>query len=76
VASLFTTEEKYHGAINTSTKTMWIQNILGELGFPEESTLIYYDNQSAIQVAENPISHSKMNYVDRWESHWYLYEAS
>lgn len=37
---------------------------MGELGFPiEASTIIYCDNQSEIQVVDNPISHNKMMQV-------------
>ena len=41
-------------------------NLLKELGSPIQasSTIIYYDNQSVIQVIDNPISHSKMKLIE------------
>lgn len=38
---------------------------LGDLGFPiEASTIIHCDNQSEIQVTDNPITHSKMKHIE------------
>ena len=37
---------------------------MGGLGFlVEASTILHYDNQSVIQVADNPIAHSKLKHV-------------
>ena len=49
VVSLSTNEAEYHGVVNAGTKDFWIRQLLGEVGFPiEASTIIHYDNQSAI----------------------------
>jgi hypothetical protein len=65
VVSLSTTKAEYHGTIHAGTKAVWIHQLLGELGFPvQTSTTIYCDNQSAIQVVDNPVSHSKMKHVE------------
>jgi hypothetical protein len=38
---------------------------MGDIRFPfEESTIVYCDNQSAIQVDYNPIAHSEMKHVE------------
>lgn len=38
---------------------------MGELGFPIESSIVLHcGNQSAIQVSDNPIAHSKMKHVE------------
>jgi hypothetical protein len=65
VVSLLNTKEKYHGVVQVSTEVIWIHQLLGELGIHvHTSTIIYCDNHSAIQVAENPIVHSKMKHVE------------
>jgi hypothetical protein len=65
VVSLSTTEEEYCGIFHAGTEAVWIHQLLGELGFPvQTSTTIYCDNQSVIQVVDNPISHSKMKHVE------------
>lgn len=58
-------EEKYSRSINARTEQVWICNLMRELGFPRlELTLVYCDNQSAIQVAHNHVAQSKMKHVE------------
>jgi hypothetical protein len=65
VVSLSTTKAKYRGVVQAGTEAVWIRQLLGELGFPvQTSTTIYYDNQSAIQVVDNPVAHCKMKHVE------------
>ena len=65
VVSLSTIKAKYHGVVNVGTEAIWIQQLLGELGFPiTSSTVLHCDNQSAIQVVDNPIAHSKMKHAE------------
>jgi hypothetical protein len=62
---LSTTKEEYCGVVQAGTEAVWIRQLLGELGFPvQTSTTIYCDNQSAIQVVDNLVSHSKMKHVE------------
>jgi hypothetical protein len=64
VVSLSTTKVEYCGVVNAGTKAVWIHQLLGELGFPvQASTAIHCDNQSAIQVVDNLVAHSKMKHV-------------
>jgi hypothetical protein len=59
-----TIKDEYCGSINVGTKVVWICHLLGELGFIfHTSTSIYCDIHSAIQVVDNPITHSKMKHV-------------
>jgi len=56
---------RYRGVVHAGIDAVWIYQLPGELGFHVHiSTTIYCDNQSAIQVADNPISHSNMKHVD------------
>ena len=65
VVSLSTTEVEYHGFFNAGTKEVWIRQLLDEIGFPiQTSNFIYCDNQGAIQVADNPVAHSKLKHVE------------
>ena len=65
VVSVSTTKDEYHGTANVGTKAVWIHHLLEELGFPiQASTLIYYDNHSTLQVADNLVSHRKMKHVE------------
>jgi hypothetical protein len=51
VVSLSTIEVEYRGVVQAGTKAVWIHQLMGELGFPvETSTTIYCDNQSVIHV--------------------------
>ena len=39
--------------------------MIGETGFPIKTLIVVYcDNQSVIQVVENPIAHGKMKHVE------------
>ena len=54
----------YRGAINACTEGVWIWQLLGEIKFLVEAlTVLHYDNQSAIYVIDNPITHSNMKHV-------------
>ena len=53
--SLSSAEAEYRGAMNASTKCVWLQGILGELGFAFDShTIIWCDNQSVINISTDP----------------------
>jgi hypothetical protein len=44
---------------------------MDELGFLVETLItVYCDNQSAIQVAENCVAHSKMKHVEKLHAHY------
>ena len=54
--SLSTVEAKYI-AVNAGTEAIWISTPMSELRFPHiNSTTVYCYNQSAIQVAHNPVT--------------------
>lgn len=49
LGSLSTTKEEYCGAINAGTNATWIPNLLDELEFlVEESIVVYCENHCAI----------------------------
>ena len=55
-----------HGAAKEVGKeVVWLWHLLCELGFERSSTTtLYCDNQSAIQVASNPIFHAKTKHTE------------
>ena len=58
-------EVEDRGAVNANTKVVQIRQLFRELGFLIESlTILHCDNQSAIQVANNLVAHSKMKHVE------------
>lgn len=60
-----TTKAEYHGDVNVGTEVFWIYNSWVILGFVvEASAIIHCDNQSAIQVIDNRVVHSKMKHVE------------
>jgi hypothetical protein len=52
--------------LNEAAKeVIWINNLLNELGFPQEHPpIVMEDNTSTIQASENPVQHSKLKHVD------------
>jgi len=52
-------------ASSTVCEAIWLRNILKKLDHPqEESTVIFVDNKSAIQVAKNPVHHGRSKHID------------
>jgi hypothetical protein len=46
----------------TGNEIMWLSNVLKELGFEvKQTSSLFMDNQSAVQVAKNPEHHGRMN---------------
>lgn len=63
--SLSSTEAEYRGAVNATTEDIWIQNILTEFGIPvRKPTIIFCDNQSAIQISRNPVHHQRTKHIE------------
>jgi hypothetical protein len=52
-------------AAHAGKEALWFRNFMKELGFDQNSpTPLYVDNQSAIAIAKNPESHSRMKHID------------
>ena len=59
-------------ALMEATKELkWVKTLLAELGFsngksndPTEPTDLFSDNQGAIALAKNPVSHSRAKHID------------
>jgi len=51
---------------NATSEVVWTQNLLQFLGFSPTPVRLFYDNQAALHIANNPIFHerTKHNEVD------------
>jgi hypothetical protein len=45
-------------------EALWIRNLLHEIGFEQQTTLIQQDNQSTIALANNLTNHSRTKHID------------
>jgi len=58
-------EAEYIAASEATKDTIWLRNLLGELGLIQDSpTTLYVDNQAAIRLAGNPSTHSRSKHID------------
>lgn len=63
--ALSTTEAEYMPASHCTREAIWLQQLLGDVGYNlEEGTLIMNDNQGAIALAKNPVHHSRTKHID------------
>ena len=53
------------GVVNAATQGLWLQGILSECGFESEfSTIIYCDNQSTIQICNDPVQRQRTKHIE------------
>ena len=65
IVALSSTEAEYMVAVEAGKEILWMRNILGEFGFPQDSSsLLHIDNQSAINVSKNPEHFGRMKHLD------------
>ena len=58
-------EAEYRVAKEETKEAVWLRHVLTELGLlPKSSTVLKCDNQGAIQLAYNPVYHSKKKHLD------------
>ncbi|GJS15244.1 putative reverse transcriptase domain-containing protein [Tanacetum coccineum] len=56
---------QYHGVTHTIAETAWVRNLLRELQVPlHTSTLVYYDNVSAVYLSSNPVQHQHTKHIE------------
>ncbi|GKD18274.1 putative ribonuclease H-like domain-containing protein, partial [Tanacetum coccineum] len=59
-----TTEAEYIAASNCCAHVLWLQNQLLDYGYNYMKTKIHVDNESAICVVKNHVSHSKTKHIE------------
>lgn len=63
IVALSTTEADYVAVTEASEELIWLQGLLTELGFMQEKSVLYSDNQSAIHLAKNSAFHSRTKHI-------------
>ena len=59
-----TTEAEYVAASEACKEAIWLGRLVTDLGIKEQTPMLHCDSQSAIQLARNPVYHSKTKHVD------------
>ena len=55
--TLSSAEAEYRGAVNACIQAVWLQGIISEFDFGSNlSTVLFCDNQSAINISIDPVS--------------------
>jgi hypothetical protein len=63
-------ESEYMALTEATKELKWIRTLLAELGYSngssneDEPTDLFSDNQSAIALAKNPVSHARAKHID------------
>lgn len=58
-------EAEYRAMTTTTAEIVWLRWLLVELGVPQlNPTPMYYGNQSAIQIACNPVFHERTKHIE------------
>ncbi|MCO5579792.1 hypothetical protein L7F22_033654 [Adiantum nelumboides] len=59
-----TTEAEYVAANDACKKAIWLGRLVANLGIKVDMPELYCESQSAIQLAKNPVFHSKTKHID------------
>jgi hypothetical protein len=67
--ALSTMESEYMALTDATKKLKWVRTLLAELGYlngksNDDPTDLFSDNQGAIALAKNPVSHSWAKHID------------
>ena len=59
------TEAEYRAFVDTTSKLLWLQWLLKDLGVSTSSaTPLYSDNQSVIHIAHNDVFHERTKHIE------------
>lgn len=64
VVALSTSEAEYVALSSAAQEAVWLRRMLTELGASPECVILMEDNQSAIALAKNPVSHARTKHID------------
>jgi len=63
--TLSTTEAEYVAAAAAAKEAVWLRKLMNDIGCRcKKATVIYIDNQSAIQLVKNPVYHKRTKHID------------
>ena len=71
-------EAEYMALMDATKELKWVRTFLAELGYDSGKsnsvpTTLFSDNQSAIALAKNPVSHARAKHIDI--RHHFVHEA-
>ena len=64
IVALSSTEAEYIALSFAAQELMWLRSYLKDLGYEQQSNLLYVDNQGAITLSKNPENHSRTKHND------------
>ena len=65
IVTLSTAEAEYVALSTATQEAVWIRKLLSDLGVSQDQpTTIMEDNQGAICIAKNPVTHSRSKHID------------
>jgi hypothetical protein len=68
--ALSSTEAEYMAVTHAGKEAVFLQHLYGDVGIPIQTPLfLLVDNQSMIQIAENPIFHARSKHIEV-RHHW------
>jgi hypothetical protein len=60
-----TAKAEYIAASDASKEAVWLRKLVfGLFGDKLETTMVHYDNQSCIELTENPVFHDRSKHID------------
>lgn len=57
-------EAEYRSLVLTTTEILWLQTLLKELQTPSKLPIIFYDNESVVAMAYNPVFHARTRQME------------
>ena len=65
VVALSSAEAEFRGLAKGITEILWLKKLLCELNFPPiETCKLFCDNQTAINISENPVQYDRTKHVE------------
>lgn len=62
--ALSSTEGEYMSTTMATCEAIFLRRLCNELGFEQSATTIFVDNQSAMDLARNPVHHSRTKHIE------------
>ena len=62
--SLSTAEAEYIAAGSCCSQLIWMRNVLTDYRIFQDTTVVYFDNSSAIDISKNLVQHSKTKHIE------------
>ena len=63
IVTLSTTEAEFISAAACACQAIWMQRVLKQLRWNQESCVIYCDNSSTIKLSKNPVMHRRSKHI-------------